>query len=156
MRGAKGKRYLGSVSVTTNASGNAAISATLPVAGLLGQAISATATAANGDTSEFSKDVTATANALLAAVNLGSANATGPAHGSEEVSSQTTRSVAPALSDLQLASALEDGWAGHVEVRPSTPAAAKSLAPLHHPDRQAPDGLASLEEWAPPQGETMK
>ena len=49
--------------VTTNASGNAALSATLPIGGLAGQVISATATAASGDTSEFSKDVTATAMA---------------------------------------------------------------------------------------------
>ncbi len=65
----QGKRYLGSAIVTTNASGNAVISASLPVGGLVGQVISATATAASGDTSEFSKDVAATA---MAARNMAS------------------------------------------------------------------------------------
>ncbi len=69
----QGQRFLGSVSVTTNASGNASISATLPVGGLVGQVISATATAASGDTSEFSKDVTATAMASRTALSLLSA-----------------------------------------------------------------------------------
>jgi titin len=56
----QGKRYLGSVNVMTNASGNATISASLPIGALAGQVITATATASSGDTSEFSKDVTAT------------------------------------------------------------------------------------------------
>jgi parallel beta-helix repeat protein len=55
----QGKRYIGSLTVLTDGSGKASFSTTLSVGGLAGQFISATATAANGDTSEFCKDVIA-------------------------------------------------------------------------------------------------
>jgi titin len=75
----QGKRYLGSVNVMTNASGNATISASLPIGGLAGQVITATATASSGDTSEFSKDVTATPmaarDALFTLMGAGGAGA---------------------------------------------------------------------------------
>jgi titin len=73
----QGQHYLGSKSVNTDTSGNASISASLP-GGLAGQVISATATAANGDTSEFSQDVTATSMAARDVVFiLAGANAAG-------------------------------------------------------------------------------
>jgi hypothetical protein len=51
----EGQRYLGFVSVTTDGSGNAAIAAALPVTGVsVGNFITATATDAAGNTSEFS------------------------------------------------------------------------------------------------------
>jgi hypothetical protein len=70
-----GQFYLGSVTVTTDASGHASISATLPFASAPGDVITATATATTGanrapffltlttgDTSEFAADVTASAS----------------------------------------------------------------------------------------------
>jgi titin len=74
----QGRRYLGSTIVMTDASGNATISVTLPVGGVLGQAISATTTASSGDTSEFAKDVTATSmSARTVALLPAGANAAG-------------------------------------------------------------------------------
>ena len=52
-----GQTYLGSITVTTDASGNASFTANLPVAAV-GLSISATATDPAGNTSEFSQDVT--------------------------------------------------------------------------------------------------
>ncbi len=54
----QGEIFLGAVTVTTNASGKASFSLTLPTPLAKGQVISATATDALGNTSEFSKDVT--------------------------------------------------------------------------------------------------
>jgi hypothetical protein len=55
----QGKTFLGFANVTTNASGDASFS--VPVAGTTsGEAVSATATDPNGNTSEFSADVSAT------------------------------------------------------------------------------------------------
>lgn len=55
----EGKTYLGSATLTTNASGNATFNLTgLPIA--VGQIITATATDASGNTSEFSQCLTAT------------------------------------------------------------------------------------------------
>ncbi|MFL6278125.1 MAG: BACON domain-containing protein [Blastocatellia bacterium] len=50
----EGQIFLGSTSVMTNGSGNATINATLPTAATSGQSITATATDAQGNTSEFS------------------------------------------------------------------------------------------------------
>lgn len=50
----EGQTFLGSTSVMTNGSGNATINATLPTAATSGQSITATATDAQGNTSEFS------------------------------------------------------------------------------------------------------
>jgi hypothetical protein len=55
----QGQTYLGSITVTTDSNGNASFTATLPVVPA-GYAISATATDPNGNTSEFSQDVTVT------------------------------------------------------------------------------------------------
>ena len=52
----QGQRYLGSTSVTTDAAGNATFSVTLPSATASGEWVSATATDAGGNTSEFSLD----------------------------------------------------------------------------------------------------
>ena len=54
----EGRTFLGAVTVTTSASGQAPISLTLPTRLAAGQVISATATDVAGNTSEFSKDVT--------------------------------------------------------------------------------------------------
>jgi len=54
---AQGKNYVANASITTDASGNATITATLPAVGA-GQILTATATDAAGDTSEFSIPVT--------------------------------------------------------------------------------------------------
>jgi uncharacterized repeat protein (TIGR01451 family) len=50
----EGQLFLGSTSVTTNASGNATINATLAGSAVTGQTVTATATSAQGSTSEFS------------------------------------------------------------------------------------------------------
>jgi hypothetical protein len=49
----EGAEFLGAASVTTDASGNATFNATLPVGSQAGHVITATATSAQGDTSEF-------------------------------------------------------------------------------------------------------
>jgi hypothetical protein len=65
----QGQYYLGSATVTTDASGNVTFAADFSAANVpggavpAGWAISATATDPNGNTSEFSQDVTATASA---------------------------------------------------------------------------------------------
>ncbi|MGA2243543.1 MAG: M12 family metallopeptidase [Verrucomicrobiota bacterium] len=56
----QGQFYLGSVSVTTDGSGNAAFALTNAGGNFAGQYLSATATDGGGDTSEFSADVLAT------------------------------------------------------------------------------------------------
>ena len=58
--GGQGQFYLGTVSVMTDGSGHASFAYTNNNGNYAGQAITATATAANGDTSEFSAAVTAT------------------------------------------------------------------------------------------------
>jgi hypothetical protein len=68
----EGKFYVGSVSVTTDASGNAGFSLTNNTANYSGQYFTATATAASGDTSEFGADV------LASNVLTPSAQFTGP------------------------------------------------------------------------------
>ena len=50
----EGKRHLGTTSVTTDAGGDAAFTVTLPTGSAVGDLVTATATAANGSTSEFS------------------------------------------------------------------------------------------------------
>ena len=54
----QGQTYLGSISVTTNSAGNVTFSATFNVSVASGLSISATATDPNGNTSEFSQDIT--------------------------------------------------------------------------------------------------
>ncbi|HEY3932027.1 MAG TPA: M12 family metallopeptidase [Verrucomicrobiae bacterium] len=56
----EGQFYVGTVSVITDGSGNANFSLTNSVANYSGQYFAATATSANGDTSEFSADMLAT------------------------------------------------------------------------------------------------
>ncbi len=56
----EGQFYLGSVNVTTDGTGNAGFALTNSAANYTGQSISATATSATGDTSEFSAAVLAT------------------------------------------------------------------------------------------------
>ena len=58
--GSQGQFYLGSVSVTTDGSGNASFACTNSSGNYAGQSFTATATSAAGDTSEFSAAVTAT------------------------------------------------------------------------------------------------
>jgi hypothetical protein len=66
----QGQTYLGQVTVTTDASGNASFTATFKTSVPVGEFISATATDPSGDTSEFGQDVT---------VSSGSASTAGPA-----------------------------------------------------------------------------
>jgi hypothetical protein len=54
----QGQTYLGSTSVTTDGSGNASFTVTLPFAVARGQFVAATATDPAGNTSEFSADIT--------------------------------------------------------------------------------------------------
>jgi Astacin (Peptidase family M12A)/Right handed beta helix region len=68
----EGQIYIGSVSVTTAGSGNVTFALTNGAGNFAGQYISATATAADGDTSEFSADLLAVNQAVA------SANFTGP------------------------------------------------------------------------------
>jgi hypothetical protein len=53
----EGQNLLGTTSVTTDASGNAAINVTFPIAVANGQVIAATATDSNNNTSEFSRGI---------------------------------------------------------------------------------------------------
>ena len=55
-----GQNFLGAFNVTTNGSGNASFNMTLAPSVLAGQVISATATDAGGNTSEYSANVTVT------------------------------------------------------------------------------------------------
>jgi parallel beta-helix repeat protein len=68
----EGQFYLGTVNVTTDGSGNAPFAYTNSGGNFAGQFITATATAANGDTSEFSAAVTAS-NAAMASAQFGTA-----------------------------------------------------------------------------------
>src|SRR5208282_2696418 len=68
----EGQVYLGAVTVTTDGSGNASFAYTNTSGNYSGQYVSATATAATGDSSQFSLDVLAT-NVLVP-----SAQFTGP------------------------------------------------------------------------------
>ena len=141
----QGKRYLGSAMVTTNASGNAALSATLPVGGLAGQVISATATAASGDTSEFSKDVTATAMAartaagsVLSTVDTGSARSTGP------VSSESLgRQPALVASDLVFTG---DANAGRIDLRQWPKHGGIALGAFHRRSQRSENSLPAMDE----------
>ena len=71
----QGKTLIGSISVTTDANGNASFTATFSTAVPVGQFISATATDPDDNTSEFAQDVTvtATAPAAVTAVNAAAA-----------------------------------------------------------------------------------
>jgi hypothetical protein len=68
----EGQHYVGTVSVTTDGSGNAGFSLTNTTANYAGQYFTATATAASGDTSEFSPGL------LASNVPAPSANFAGP------------------------------------------------------------------------------
>ncbi|HEY1490314.1 MAG TPA: hypothetical protein VGF90_04675, partial [Verrucomicrobiae bacterium] len=72
LSGGQGQFYLGTVSVTTDGSGNASFTYTNTSGNYAGQAMTATATAANGDTSEFSGAVTAS-NVAVASAQFGTA-----------------------------------------------------------------------------------
>ncbi|MDR3639531.1 MAG: MBG domain-containing protein, partial [Isosphaeraceae bacterium] len=61
----QGQTYLGFANVTTDSSGNATIAVQLQAIVAPGQAISATATDAGGNTSEFAQDVAATAGSTI-------------------------------------------------------------------------------------------
>ncbi|HKS35570.1 MAG TPA: DUF6531 domain-containing protein, partial [Verrucomicrobiae bacterium] len=73
----EGEKYLGSAGVTTDASGNATFNVTLP-ATLLGREVSATATDANGNSSEFSADFTAGSTIPPATFTVINTNDSGP------------------------------------------------------------------------------
>lgn len=74
----EGETYLGTATVTTDSNGHVAFSATLPVAVPLGRIITGTATDPNGNTSEFSGNVTGS-NPIVVALNQPPlANAGGP------------------------------------------------------------------------------
>ncbi len=79
----QGQTYLGEVTVTTDANGNATFTATFKTSVPAGEFISATATDPIGDTSEFAQDVTVTSGTR--------ASAAGPAV-------STTSFVSPSLS----------------------------------------------------------
>jgi hypothetical protein len=61
----QGQIFVGSASVTTNASGNASFSAVFNVSFATGLEVSATATDPNGNTSEFAQDIAITASAAI-------------------------------------------------------------------------------------------
>jgi len=67
----EGKTYLGDASLTTDASGNASFSVTVPVGSLAGQVLSATATDPGNNTSEFSKDISIQSGYLVTNTNDG-------------------------------------------------------------------------------------
>ena len=68
----EGKTYLGATSVTTDASGNASFSVTVPEGNLAGQVLSSTATDPGNNTSEFSEDLqvqAGTSTNIISSVN---------------------------------------------------------------------------------------
>ena len=67
----EGQFYVGSISVTTDGSGNAAFALTNNAGNFAGQFISATATSAGGDTSEFSADLQAINQTMASAAFIG-------------------------------------------------------------------------------------
>jgi RHS repeat-associated protein/CSLREA domain-containing protein len=75
----EGQTYLGFTSVTTNGSGDASFNVTLPVASAAGSSLTATATDATNDTSEFSACVTVAqlATPTPTATNTPTSTATG-------------------------------------------------------------------------------
>jgi len=73
----EGEKYLGSAGVTTDASGNATFNVTLP-ATLLGREVSATATDADGNSSEFSAGFTAGSTIPPATFTVINTNDSGP------------------------------------------------------------------------------
>jgi hypothetical protein len=74
----QGKTYLGSASVTTGANGNASFLVTFPTATTAGQVISATATDPNGNTSEFSADMTVQAGVIQTGESIALSGGTSP------------------------------------------------------------------------------
>jgi hypothetical protein len=64
----QGQNYLGSISVTTDSTGNVTFTATLSVGAVSGRFISATATDPHGNTSEFAQNFTDSLGAELPAV----------------------------------------------------------------------------------------
>ena len=67
----QGQTYLGQITVTTDANGNASFGAALNFALPTGLVLSATATDPNGNTSEFSADLTVTGSPSAFATSLG-------------------------------------------------------------------------------------
>jgi hypothetical protein len=102
----EGQTYLGSITVATDPSGApVTFLADLPVGNLAGQWISATATDANGNTSEISADVQATASSQTFAQDLRAAlpqSTTGPNSLSIEANPSTINEVVAALSPANL------------------------------------------------------
>ncbi|MEW6157926.1 MAG: right-handed parallel beta-helix repeat-containing protein, partial [Verrucomicrobiota bacterium] len=72
----EGEILLGSITVNTDATGNASFNAPLPL-GLAGRYVAATATDANGNTSEFSASITAASSVPVATFNVVNANDSG-------------------------------------------------------------------------------
>jgi hypothetical protein len=92
----QGQTYLGSTTVTTDANGNASFSASLSVVVPTGYAISATATDPNGNTSEFSADVSVTTSGSPAAP---AAVPTSPAAVAARLAARSLAAVDAALAD---------------------------------------------------------
>jgi hypothetical protein len=81
----QGQTYVGSTTVTTNSSGNASFTFVAP-SNIVGQSLSATATDASGDTSEFAKDITVPSGNSLVATTTSLLVDPSPASGGSEIS----------------------------------------------------------------------
>ena len=94
----QGQTYLGSTTVVTDTNGNANFNAGLPVAVPAGSLISATATAGNNNTSEFSADVVLRSGITVTPTSLTTTEAGGTASFTVVLSRKPTASVTITLS----------------------------------------------------------
>jgi Bacterial Ig domain len=106
----QGQTYLGEVTVTTDASGNASFTATFKTSVAAGEFVSATATDPTGDTSEFAQDVTvtsssspSTAGSAISTTSLAPSSASIAPLAAPSISAKvSTSSKATAVSDAVL------------------------------------------------------
>ncbi len=126
----QGQVLLGSVNVTTDGSGNASFTAAFVTPGLAGDAISATATDPNGNSSEFAQDIMVASSSGTSLVI--------PVSGSSAATQAAIQAVVSALQSLPAGTVppgllLEPASIGQLE---SVAAAINALAPP--PDQSAP------------------
>ena len=117
----QGQTYLGQITVTTDANGNASFTAKFSVSGSAGQFISATATDPNGDTSEFAQDVTVTSST---SAGVSAATVMGPVASPRSIAPIAGPSVAAKASPAIKAGAVSDSvledLARELDRRPET------------------------------------
>ena len=106
----QGQTYVGSTTVTTNSSGNASFTFVAP-SNIVGQSLSATATDASGDTSEFAKDITVPSGNSLVATTTSLLVDPSPASGGSEISLTAIVAAADGSVPTGLVTFFADGQA---------------------------------------------